>query len=147
MATVKVFDQFFIDLVTGVHSNMNDATTYKVRLSNTTPNKGTFDQVDDATAITGGSYADGEVTLSWAETGAGTGVWQLGDADSDVTFTADTTDFTEFQYAYLYNDSITGDPLIAVLDYGSGITVPAGGTFTVNAGSTGWVQFTTPAWS
>lgn len=146
MATLKVFDQFFYDMATGVHGDMN-AATFKVRLSNTTPDKAAHDQAADATAITGGSYADGAVTLDWAETGAGTGVWQLGDADSDVTFTASGSAFTEFRYAYLYNDTATGDPLVSVLDYGSGITVPDGGSFTVNAGSSGWVQFTTPAWS
>jgi len=147
MATLKVFDEFFYHLVTGVHGNMNSAT-FKVRLSNTAPTKNAMDDITDATAITGGTYADGTVVLDWAETGAGTGIWQLGDASSDVTFTATGSDFTAFRYAYLYNDTATSpaDALIAVLDYGSAVTVTTGNSFTVNAGASGWVQYTTPAW-
>jgi len=146
MATVKVFDQFWADLIAGVHGAMNSAT-YKVMLSNETPDKAANAVAADITPITGGSYADGSVTLDWAETPNGT--FTLGDASSDVTFTASGSAFTEFRYAYLYNDTPTSpaDPLIGVLDYGSGVTVPDGGSFTVNAGATGWVVFTTPSWT
>jgi hypothetical protein len=150
MATLKVFDEFFYHLVTGVHGNMNSGQTYKIMLTSTAPTKGTDDTRSDLAAgvVTGGSYADQTVTLSWAETGAGTGIWQLGDASSDVTFTASGSDFTGFRYAVLFNDTASSpaDAVIAVLDYGSTVTVTDGNSFTVNAGASGWVQFTTPAW-
>lgn len=143
MAAPKTFDAFFAALVAGTHGAMNSAV-FKVRLSNTAPNKATMDEIADVTAITGGSYADGTVTLDWAESPDGT--FTLGDASSDVTFTASGSDFTAFQYAYLYNDTATGDPLVSVIDYGSGITITDGNSFTVNAGASGWHVYTTPTW-
>jgi hypothetical protein len=151
MPAVHVFDEFFNHLVTGEHGNMNSGQTYKVRLSNVTPVKDTMVSLTSPTtitAVTGGSYADQTITLTWAETGSGTGIWQLGDASSDVTFTPVSTAYSDFRYAYLYNDTTTtpDDALIAVLDYGSTVTGLTG-DFVVNAGSTGWVQFTTPTWA
>lgn len=151
MATVWTPDEFFNHLVTGVHGNMNSGQTYKIMLTSTAPAKGTTAVRADVAAgvVTGTGYADATITLSWAETGAGTGIWQLGDANSDVTFTAGAGGWTGFRYAVLYNDTPTSpaDPVIAVLDYGSTVTLAAGNTFEVNAGANGWARYTTPAWA
>ena len=143
MATLKVFDQFFNDLLLGKHHFGTDV--FKVRLSATTPVKDTMDQAADVTAITGGTYADATVTLAITE--PSTGTFQIGGTGSDVTFTATGSDFTGFRYAYLFNDTDAGDALVAVLDYGSTVNVTAGNSFTVDAGTNGWAQFVTPAWA
>lgn len=150
MATVRTFDEFFNHLVTGVHGNMNSGQTYKLALTNTAPVKATSTVLADITQISSnGGYAPATITMTWAETGAGTGIWQLGDANSDVTFTASGAAFDTFRYVVLYNDTPTSpaDPLIAVLDYGSAVNLADGASFQVNAGSSGWVQYTTPAWT
>jgi hypothetical protein len=141
VATLKVFDEFFNELLKGNHVFGTDV--YKIRLSNVAPTKATDTVVTSKTAITGGSYADATVTLSITEPTAGT--WQLGDT-TNVVFTAVSTDFTAFQYAYLHNTSDT-DKLVAVLDYGSPVTVTAGNSFTIDPGTNGWIQFVTPSWT
>jgi hypothetical protein len=147
MATFKIFDEFFKDLaIDGVHGQMNSAD-YKLRLSNTAPNKATFETLSQVTAITGGGYADSTALpdMDWVENPDGT--FTLGAATSDYTWTATGSAFTEFRYVYLYNDTATNDPLIGVLDYGSAVNIPEGGSFTVNAGASGWVVFTNPSWT
>jgi hypothetical protein len=154
MATLKVFDEFFHHLVRGYHGDMN-AQTFGIALTNSAPVKDTSTVLADITQIAAGfgyttatNAAGATVTLDWAETGAGTGIWQLGDADSDCLFTASGGSIAEFRYAVLYNRGTTtvANGLIAMLDYGSAVNVTTGNTFNINAGASGWVQYTTPAW-
>lgn len=150
MATANIVDEFFNHLGTGVH-NLSTAS-YKVALTNVAPTKSGTTVLGDITEISAGNgYTTGgnAITLSWAETGAGTGIWQLGTATSDCVFTASGGNMAQFRYAVLYNDTPTSpaDPVIAVLDYGSAIDLTDGNSFTIDAGANGWVQFTTPAWA
>jgi hypothetical protein len=154
MATLKVFDEFFIHIVRGYHGDMN-TQTFGIALTNTAPVKDTSTVLANITQIANGNgyttatnSAGATVPLTWAETGAGTGIWQLGDASSDCLFTASGGAIATFQYAVLYNRGTTtvANGLIAMLDYGSAVNVTTGNTFNINAGASGWVQFTTPAW-
>lgn len=110
-----------------------DTHTFKYRLSNVAPTADSDTAVATFTAITGGSYADGACNKSWAETGAGTGVWRFAD-DHDPSWTASGTDFTTFRYVVLYDDSTTSphtDCVVGYWDVGSQ-TITAGSTFTLN---------------
>ena len=55
----------------------------------------------------------------------------------DVVWTAGAADWNTFRYVVLYNDTQTSpaDPLIAWWDYGSGLVLGNGETFTVDFGS------------
>lgn len=156
MATVNAFDEFYYGLGRGRFIFQTDS--FKVMLTNTAPVKGTSAVLADITEIasTSNGYTAGgaAITLGWAETGSGTGIWQLGatDGSSDVTFTQSGANaIGPFQYAVLYRtgtvDSVTA-PLIACLNFGSAVTLAggSGATFVVNAGTSGWIQFTTPTW-
>jgi hypothetical protein len=151
MANVWVFDELFNGLGRGRFAFQSDS--FKIALTNVAPVKGTSIVLADITQIAAGNgYTTGgsAITLPWAETGAGTGIWQLGDANSDCTFTATGGSIAQFRYAVLYAektvDSVT-NPLISVLDYGGPVDLTIGNPFEINAGANGWLRFTTPTWA
>ena len=143
MATVLMFGEFFGDIGKAVH-NLSTGSL-KVALSNTDLAIATGAVFADVTEISAGNgYSAGGPTLdseAWAETGAGTNIWQL--TTSDEVITASGGNIGPFRYVYLYNDTPTSpaDPLIAKLDYGSSITVTDGNTFTIDVGANGWTRF------
>lgn len=145
MAQVLLFGEFFGDIGKGVH-NLSTGSL-KACLSNTdlaVATGATFSQVTEITAQNG--YTATGVTLdseAWAETGAGTNIWQL--TTSDEVITASGGSFGPFQYVYLYNDTPTSpaDPLIAKLDLGAPVTITNTNTFTIDVGANGWVRFGT----
>jgi hypothetical protein len=132
MAAFVFFDAFKqrlgdgeIDLTTGT------GHVFKFMLTNTTPNVDTHDDKADLTAVTGGTYADVTITHAWAETSAGSGVWRFA-AGADPSWTASGSDFTQARYVALFDDTHASDALVGYFDYGSGFTVPNGGSFTLN---------------
>lgn len=149
MASVWTPDELFNHLSTAVHNFSSD--THKVALTNVAPTKAGTAVLGDITQITSaGGYAATAITLTWAETGSGTGVWQLGDTDSDCSFTPSGAAFDECRYAVLYAEKTVGsvtNPVIAVLDYGSAFTLGDGQTLTVDAGANGWLRMTNPSWA
>jgi hypothetical protein len=143
MAQAQIFGELFGDLGKGVH-NWSTASL-KAALSNTDlalATGATFSQVTEIAAGFGytatGHTLDSE---AWAETGAGTDIWQLTTADE--VFTAAGGSIGPFRYVYLYNETPTSpaDPLLAKLDYGSSITITDGNTFTLDVGANGWLRF------
>ncbi len=143
MATVQIFHEFFGDIGEAVH-NLSTGSL-KVCLSNTDLAVATGAVFADVTEIAAGNgYTAAGHTLdseAWAETGAGTGIWQL--TTSDEVITASGGSIGPFRYVFLYNDTPTSpaDPLIAKLDYGSSITITTGNTFTIDVGANGWLRF------
>lgn len=111
--------------------------TFKFFLTNTTPNVATHTVKADLTPMTTNLVAS-EVTItqSWAETGAGTGIWRFS-ASADPVWTSTTGTTGSFRYVVLYDDTLTSpgtDPLVGYFDYASSITLDgtAGETFTLN---------------
>ena len=133
MAQFVFFDAFKQRLGDGdIDLTTTTGHAFKFRLTNATPNVDTHDDAADLAAITGGSYADAAITHAWAETSAGSGIWRFA-AGADVTWTADTTDFTAARYVALYDDTHASDALVGYFDYGvGGFTLTAGNTFTLN---------------
>jgi hypothetical protein len=131
MATFTFFDEF--------KKYIGDGT-------NSAPTTGTNTVKADITEISAGNgYTAGGNTLgtvTWAETGAGTGIWQFTSADS--VWTASGGSIGPFRYVVLYDDTPTSpaDPLVGLLDYGSNVTVTTGNTFTVDVGANGWFRLT-----
>lgn len=140
MATFVFFDEFKANVTSGAINLATD--TLAVVLSNTAPTVATHDELADITQISAGNgYSTGGSDLAsgaWAETGAGTGIWQY--TSSDEVFTASGGSIGPFRYVVLYSNTSTGDKLIGYLDYGSSITVTDGNTFTIDVGANGWFQ-------
>jgi hypothetical protein len=138
MATLVLFDEFKLN-VTNATINLS-TDSFKVALSNTAPTAATDDELVDITQIAAGNgyTAGGQLldSVTWAETGAGTGIWQFTSADE--VFTASGGTIGPFRYVILYSDTSTNDKLIGYLDYGSSISVTDGNTFTVDVGANGW---------
>jgi hypothetical protein len=142
MATFTFFDEFKKYIGDGTIDL--DTHTFKIALTNTAPTTGTDTVIANITQIANGNgYTTGGNTLgtvTYAETGAGTGIWQFTSADS--VFTASGGSIGPFRYVVLYDDTPTSpaDPLVGLLDYGSNVTVTTGNTFTVDVGANGWFR-------
>ena len=140
MATAVVFDDFVKNV--GLKLINLDTDTIRAVLSSVAPNAETMDQLADITQIAAdGGYAAVECTdPAWAETGAGTGVWQF--TTAAFAWTATGANFAEARYVTLYSDTASGDELICFIDYGGAFTLTNGNTLTVTPGANGLVRFT-----
>jgi hypothetical protein len=150
--TAKGFNSFWQGLARGRFIFQTD--TFKIALSNSAPaaTNTVLANITQISATTNG-YTTGGTAVTGNTMGVdltGT-VTTIGDATDDVVFTqSGVSSLGPFQYVVLYRsgtvDSVT-DPLIAVLDLGSTVTLTAGATYTVNTGADGWVKITNPAWA
>ena len=109
-------------------------------LTNTAPAAANAGKADLTEISSGNGYNPGGNTCSvtsWAQS-SGTGKLILADP---ATWTASGGSIGSFRYAVLYNDTPTSpaDPLIGYWDYGSGITLASGETFTVDLDGTNGV--------
>lgn len=105
---------------------------FRMMLTSDAPVVGTDALKADRTEISAaGGYASKALTTTWAETGAGTGVWRLS-LGADQTWTASGAAFDVFRYVDVYDDTIVNDPLVGYWDYGSNLTLNDGDSFTVN---------------
>lgn len=142
MATFTLFDEFKRYLGDGTIDL--DTHSFRIVLTNSAPTTGTNTVLADITQIANANgYTTGGNTLgtvTWAETGAGTGIWQWTSADS--VWTASGGSIGPFRYVVVYDDTPTSpaDPLVGLLDYGSNVTITTGNTFTVDVGANGWFR-------
>ena len=127
MATYNKFQDFVEALGLGEH-NLNTGTL-KCYLSNTAPDAAADADKADLAEFAGGTgyTAGGEDTQnSWAEA-AGTATL----TGTAITWTAGAADWVAFRYVVLYNDTHATDGLISWWDYGGGLTLGNGETFTI----------------
>lgn len=134
MATYNKFQNFVEDLIEGVHDF--DAHTFKVYLTNATPDAAADAVKADLAEISAGNGYTAGGTATTITTSETTGTAKV--VGTDVVFTAAGGTIGPFRYAVLYNDSPTSpaDPLIAWWDYGSSITLNDTETFTVDFDAT-----------
>jgi hypothetical protein len=140
MATYNGFEVFSENLANGVHNLNTDLC--KVYLSNVAPNAATHAVKADVAEFTGGTgYTAGgeDMTNTTSRAGATTTVNVV-----DVTWTASAGDWAEFRYVVAYNDTPTSpvDPLVSWWDYGAGLTLNNGETFTVDFTGDAWMTIT-----
>lgn len=139
MATFTFFDEFLRYSMDGTIDL--DSHTFKVMLTNGAPVAGTNTVKGDLTDISAGSgYSAGGPALAsvtWAETGSGTGIWRFN--ANDVTITASGGNIGPFRYAVVYDDTPTSPskPLVGFWDYGSSVTVTDGNSFLLDIQSNG----------
>lgn len=116
------------------------ADTLKVALSNTGPTASTDDELADITQIANGNgYTTGGTAATISSSAQSSGTYKL--VLADVVFTASGGSMAAARYAVLYDDTLTGDPLISYWDYGSSVTLAVGETLTIDFdGSAGVLQ-------
>ena len=127
-------------------ADMN-ADTLKIALSNTAPASETSDPRSDnngvlanVTEISYTNYSDDmtvDRTLESITSTQTSGTWTLDAAN--IVITASGGALATFRYIYFYDDTPTSpaDPLIAVFDHGSAITLASAQTATITVNATG----------
>ena len=129
MATFNKFNSFVEALAEKVHNLGSDTLT--VALTNTAPTA-TNTQLSNITEI---SYTNlSSRTLTSVTSSQTSGTYTLDAAD--LVLTASGTVPT-FRYIVLYNDTATNDELIGYYDYGSGVDLLNGETFTITFDASG----------
>ena len=137
MAAAVKFQQFAEDLAKGIHDF--DAHTFKIYLTNATPNVSTNAIKADLTEISAGSgYTAGGNTCAFVSSEQTSGVLKfiLG---NPATWTASGGTIGPFRYAVLYNDTSASDSLIQYWDYGSNLTMAIGESFSITLDATNGV--------
>lgn len=133
MAVFNKFNDFSEQLVNGAQDF--DAHTYKVALSNSAPvaTNTIFSNITEISAGNGYTAGGTATTITVAEVTGTTTV-----SGTQVVFTASGGSIGPFRYVVLYNDTQTtpNKPLVGWWDYGSGITLADGETFTVKFSNT-----------
>lgn len=102
---------------------------FAVALSNTAPGSESSDPTADGNGVLANvteiSYTNcSSRNLTTASSGQSSGTFALD--FNDITLTASGGTVGPFRYVYVYDDTVTGDPLICYFDYGSSITLADG---------------------
>lgn len=141
MATYTKFNVFVEDLANGVHNFSSH--TYKLGLTNTAPNAADTDvntslspdrliSTSNADEIAAGNgYTEGGEAITITTNSQSGGTYTL--AANQVVWTCVTSPMATFRYPYLYNSTggaAATRPVVAYWDYGSGVTLNVGETFT-----------------
>lgn len=138
MATYNKFQAFVENMAEKVHDL--GADTLKVMLVNSPAPVNTNTIKGNLTEIgAGNGYAAGGTAITITASSQTSGTYKL--VGNDVVFTASGGSIGPFQYAIFYNDTPTSpaDPLIGWWDYGSGVTLLTGETFTVDLDQSGGI--------
>src|SRR4051812_5839398 len=102
MATFTRTDEFINYLGKKQMDLVNDV--FKIGLTNTALSQAGTQVKADLTAISANGGGEKTLTVTWAETGSGTGVWRFSIA-ADQVFTASGGSFGPFRYVYIYDDT------------------------------------------
>lgn len=146
MSTFQVVDEFanYLSTAGGTAGPDLDADTFKAALTNVAPTKAGTQVLTDITQIaaTGGYAAVTLTSVSFAETGGGTGIWAF--TSAAFSFAASGADFATARYVVIYDDTATtpAKPVVGYVDYGTGFVVTNGNSLTVTPGANGIFRIT-----
>lgn len=134
MAAYTKYHCFVEDMAEKVHNLGSDVL--KVALTNTAPNVSTHTGLANITEIAAGNgYTAGGNQATQISSSQSSGTYSLSLGDP-ATWVASGGTIGPFRYAVLYNDTSTGDRLIAYWDYGQSITLQDTETFKADFGAT-----------
>jgi len=133
MATYNKFQPWVEYLVEGVNC---DSDQFVVALTDTLPvnTNATLSQI---TEISYTNLSSRNLTTTTKTQTGGTYTLDF----SDLILTASGS-VGPFRYVVIYDDTVTGDPLVAWFDYGSSITMNNGDTFTLTFNASGLFTMT-----
>jgi len=123
MATYNKFNAWADTMVEAANLSSDQ---FVIALTNTAP-VATNSVLTDITQITYTNLSSRNVTTTSSSQASGTYTLVL----ADLTMTASGA-VGPFRYVVLYDDTVSGDPLVGWWDYGSSITMANAETFTVD---------------
>lgn len=132
MATFTKINSF-VENLAEKQIDLNSASL-TVALTNTA-HTSTWDELADLTQISYTNCSSRVLTVTSSAQTSGTYKLVL----ADLTLTASGGSVGPFRYVYIYDDSSTGDKLIAYYDYGLSITLQDGDTITLDFDATNGV--------
>lgn len=103
---------------------------FVVALTNSAP-LATNSVLGDLTQVSYTNLSTRNITTSSSSQSSGTFSLVL----TDLVLTSSGGPTGPFRYVVIYDDTVTGDPLVCWYDYGSSITLADGETLTINFGS------------
>ena len=113
---------------------------FVIALSNTAPASESSNPTSDGngvlanvTQITYTNLSSRNITTSSSSQSSGTYALVL----TDITLTASGGSVGPFRYVYVYDDTVTGDPLVCYYDYGSSITLADGEDILIDFSASG----------
>lgn len=115
-------------MLNGVYNLGSD--TLKLALTNTTPiaTNTTYSGISADEVANGNGYTTTGTACGSTATSQSSGLAEL--TGSNIVFTASGGTIGPFEFAYLYDSTVTDGPLLLWWSYGSAITLNAGETFT-----------------
>lgn len=125
MASYNKFQPFVEAVAEKVHNLGSDQLV--VALTNTAPSAANG-VLADITQISYTNLSSRNITTSSSAQTSGTYKLTL----ADLVLTASGGAVATFRYVVIYNDTAASDNLIAWYDYGSGVTLADGDTFTID---------------
>lgn len=135
MATFTKVNDFVEHVAEKVHNLASDTLT--VALSNTAPASEASNPLSDGNGVLANvtqiAYTNlSSRVISVSASAQTSGTYKL--TLTDLVLTASGGAVADFRYIYVYNDTPTSpaDPLIAVYDYGSTVSLADGDTFTID---------------
>lgn len=135
-----IFIDAFKDNFGGATPDMDMANDqFTIYLSNELPVVATDSAKTDIANITEqNGYTETNLTTTWVETAGGSGIWALRHNAETIVWTASGGSFGPFQYAVVFNNTITTplDLLVGYWDNGSSISIDDGNSFTVDLNAT-----------
>lgn len=134
MADFNPFDRLAEDIYKNLHDFRAAGDTFKIYLTNATPSSSNSLKADIAEISAGNGYTAGGEDMENDED-ISSGVVTMTAVDKIIT--ASGGSIGPFQYAVLYNDTATDDPLMGWWDYGSSISIPDGEDITLDVTATG----------
>ena len=140
MPTFQVTDQaaaYLGDALVDFNSHV-----FKAALCLTAPTKAGTTNLASVTQIAAtGGYAPVTLTsVTYAETGGGTGIWQFSSAAFE--WVASGANFASAQYMVIYDDNGAGKEVLGFLDYGAPFTVQDAQTLRYTPGANGIFRIT-----
>ena len=132
MPTPVIFDRFKQDVAHKVHNLSSDSL--KVALTNTLPDVSTAAVLTDITQIAAGAgYTAGGYAIATTSSGQTAGTYSL--VLGAVNIAASGGTMETWRWAVLYNDTAASDPVIALWDRGSPISLASGSSTQIDAGT------------
>jgi hypothetical protein len=131
MAAFQKFNVFVADLATGSHAmETGTASVYKVYLTNTLPTASNTVYNTPADLSTANGYTAGGTTIGTITGAQSSGTFSFS-GGTNPSWTASGGSIGPFEYAVLYDSTMSTKGLIGWWDYGTAITLTNGNTFTV----------------